>query len=114
MVNFVRPGVFGHQKEVSFERDYVDPIMEDLTSDAADAEILASLQTSKKLNRLLEPYVQRKDVSELRKSLPALSQVVLPVRPTKMQTKLSRRYERHRKSNDDNNFFKHYAAMVRV
>jgi len=112
MVNFVRPGIFGHESETSFERDFIDPIMGGLTSDAPDWKILQSLTTSKKLHRFLEPYVQRKDVSELRKTLPALSQVVLHVRPTKMQTRLSRRYERHRKLNDETNFFKHYAALV--
>ena len=114
MINFVRPGVFGHQSEAIFERDYMTPIMNGLTSDAADSSIIRSLRMSKKLNTFLEPYIQRKDASVLREFLPPISQVVLHVRPTKMQTKLYRRYKRHKNASGDNNFLKHYAALVRV
>lgn len=114
LINYVRPGVFGYDDENNFKLEFADPITSGLPSDATDDEILNSLRKSKELNERLTPYVHRKDASELKKTLPPLFQVVLHIRPTKMQTKLYRRYERQKKRSDDNNrnnFFKQYKAL---
>jgi len=114
LVTYVRPGIFGYDDENSFSVEYADPINKGLPSDAADEQILKSLQKSKELHERLCPYVQRKDATELKKMLPPMTQVVLHIRPTKLQTKLFRRYDRQKKSSDDsnrNNFFKQYKAL---
>ena len=109
MVTYVRPGILGQESQ--FDGDYVTPITLGMPSDATDSQVLMSVQKSMELNQRLLPFVHRKDASVLRQELPPLSQAVLTVRPTNMQTRMYRDYKRQKGSN---NFFKYYQDLSTV
>ena len=109
MVSYVRPGSLG--QENAFDHDFVAPITNGMPSDASDSEVLASLQKSKELHQRLLPFVHRKEASVLRQDLPPLSQAVLTVRPTNMQTRMYRDYKRQKSQMGQNNFFQRYQDL---
>jgi SNF2 family DNA or RNA helicase len=116
LVNFVRPNVLGHNVEARFDREYAKPITKGMSSNVSAQEHCESLEKSRELHELLEPYVHRVDSSELRKHLPPMQQVVLHVRQTRMQSKFYRAYKRYQKNPGPtdvnyNNFLKQYASL---
>lgn len=112
MINFVRSNVFGYSSEARFDAEYVTKIQAGMPSDADIHAQYESLEASSRLNQILEPYVQRVDATELRKDLPQMQQVVLHVRPSRLQSKLYRRFKSKQKSDDAlKNFFTTYSEM---
>jgi len=107
MVNWVKPGILGNS-EANFEKEYVNPIISGLASDASAYAVRTSNEASKMLHNMLSPYVQRKDASVLRKDLPSMQQVVLHVRQSKTQARLYRAFQAYRKRRGITNFFKIY------
>lgn len=87
MVQWMRPGVLDDSEAV-FDREFTNPIMKGMTSDATKDAVWESSLKSAQLQKILSPYVHRKDATVLREDLPAMQQVVIHTRQTKMQTNL--------------------------
>jgi len=90
------------------------PIEKGLPSDARLDAVYASLFKQNELRKKLEPYVHRKDASELRKELPDMQQAVLHLRPTRIQTRLYNFYKKLQKGRDSKmyrNFFRCYQDL---
>jgi len=114
MVEFAKPGVVGVNSEAEFERLYRVPIEKGLPSNASQDRVYASLVKQNELKQLLDPIINRKDASELRKELPPLSQVVLHVRPTRLQARLYTAFKKLQKGVDGHNyrnFFRAYTSL---
>ena len=107
MLSFVRPEVLG-SSEAKFDKEYAEPIMRGLASDASDIAIRTSNEASKQLHNVLSPHVHRKDATVLRKELPPMQQVILHIRQTKSQARLYRAFNGYRKANGITNFFQSY------
>jgi transcriptional regulator ATRX len=113
MVNWIRPNVFA-MSESKFDKTFVVPIMQGMASDAPTIAVYNSMSQSKLLNEMLAPYVQRKDATELMKELPAMQQVVLHIRQSKMQYRLYRSFQKFQKTTAGTsykNFFRMYTAL---
>ncbi|CAB9508961.1 ISWI chromatin-remodeling complex ATPase ISW2 [Seminavis robusta] len=108
MCQWIRPDAL-EATESAFDTNFAQPIMAGLPSDASIEQRRESSLKSKQLNNILSPFVHRKDVSVLRDFLPALSQVVLHVRPTKVQTRLYTALKRYENTLDKNNFLEKYS-----
>lgn len=110
---FIRPKVFGtDMTESKFEREFLDPIMAGLASDAAVLAQDLSVVKSAELNCCLAPYMHRLSVAVLAKDLPPLSQAVLHVRPSRLQSNLYRRFSRLQKKDEGlKNFFRAYTEL---
>jgi SNF2 family DNA or RNA helicase len=107
MVSWVRPGVLGFS-EKKFDKEYVEPIMMGMASDSSALAVRNSNEASRKLYRVLSPYVHRKDANVLRKDLPPMQQCVLHIRQSKTQARLYRAFKAFQRASGDNNFFKCY------
>lgn len=105
MVSWVRPGVLGTVGE--FEEGFIVPINTGLPSDASEQAIHLSNEKSAQLYELLSPFVQRKDASVLKDEVPPMQQVVLHIRPSKLQT----HFYRAAKHFSNKNFFKLFQAL---
>ena len=116
MVNYVRPDVFGVRGESEFNREFVEPIMKGTAADAPVEFVQAHILKTKELFAKLEPYVHRKDSNELRKELPRMQQVVLHVRPSRIQTRLYTLYKKLQTPPDSKyrNFFQTYSDLRTV
>lgn len=67
------------------------------------------------LRQIIDPIVDRKDATELRKELPHMQQAVLHLRPTRLQTRLLNFHKRLQKSEPGfSNFFRIYQNLKPV
>ena len=115
MVSYIRPGVFPAVKsESDFVKLYVEPIQEGEAADATEQEVYAYLSKTKEINKILAPYVHRKDASVLREVLPPLQQVVLHVRQSRQQCRLYRGYERLRERGNEHDGEVNYKNFLRT
>jgi SNF2 family DNA or RNA helicase len=111
MVTYTRPGLLGASESI-FESDFISPIMNGTASNATPAQKAEADRKLVEIRAKLAPYVNRRDATELLKDLPPLQQVVLYVRPTKLQNKLYRAYKGHREeSSAPKNFFRQLHDM---
>ena len=85
------------------------PIDKGMPSDATPAEVQECELKSCQLKNILAPYVDRKDSTVLRETLPPMQQVILHVRQSKMQSNLYKVLKRFEKKNDITNFLTRYA-----
>jgi transcriptional regulator ATRX len=106
VASYVQPGCLG--KEAEFEREFKDPIEKGMASDVSPSAALLSQQKSAELHQKLAAIVNRKDASVLRQVLPPLQQVVLHVRPTRVQSQIYNEYKKFQRRKDSKNFFKAY------
>jgi len=113
MISYIRPNLLGNS-EKRFQKEYSDPIQDGMGTDAAeDIKVLADKQLESFFEKL-KPFVHRRDASLLLKDLPSLQQVCLHLRPTKLQRALYRAYNEHKKTTNDNNFFKQFVSLRSV
>jgi transcriptional regulator ATRX len=111
MCEFVRPGVFG-QSEAEFDRQFIAPILMGMASDSGDRDQALSVVKSFELNRLLEPFIHRVGVSVLAEVLPPLTQVVLHVRQSRLQSQLYLSFQREQKRDPElKNFFTAFSQL---
>ena len=110
MISFIRPNLFGNS-ENQFQRDFIDPIQIGMASDATDAKKTSADDCLTRFVNTVEPYIQRRDASLLRKDLPSLQQVCFHVPPTKIQRAFYRAFRGHQERTNEKNFLKHYAAL---
>ncbi len=111
--NFIREGVFGalHQ----FKKEFIDPILQGQAKDSTRHQKALIATRSADLRKLVDAHVHRKDLSILENDLPKLSQVVVHVRPSHIQSKIYRTFEKARKSNPElRGFFKMYSELSPV
>jgi transcriptional regulator ATRX len=108
MVSWIRPGLLGTEAE--FEANYIIPITSGLPSDATQEAIRLSDEKSTELHEFLAPFVHRKDASVLKDEVPFMQQVILHIRPSKLQTQLYGAAKRF----PDRNFFKLFQALKPV
>ena len=112
MCEFIRPGLFGYSSEAKFEKEYVLPIMSGMTNDCGEMKHYLSVSKSAKLSELVAPYIDRQDVSALSKDLPPMSQVVLHVRQSRLQSDLYRMFQRlQKRGTESTNFFKAFSEL---
>eukprot|EP00522_Entomoneis_paludosa_P014814 CAMPEP_0172450822 /NCGR_PEP_ID=MMETSP1065-20121228/9040_1 /TAXON_ID=265537 /ORGANISM="Amphiprora paludosa, Strain CCMP125" /LENGTH=1131 /DNA_ID=CAMNT_0013202661 /DNA_START=38 /DNA_END=3433 /DNA_ORIENTATION=- len=109
MVDYLRPGVLLPYAE--FEREYVIPIVQGLTSDCSKEQEKQSAARTAVLTKLLEPFMHRKSSSELAKDLPPMQQVVLYTRQSKLQQRLYRSHKLQQNRRDCRNFFAAFSAL---
>lgn len=83
MVNWIAEGYLGDYKE--FMANYVEPIEEGLYADSTHGERRRSLVRLQVLKEILEPKVNRADISALAGSLPPKVEFVITVPLTKLQ-----------------------------
>lgn len=83
MLNWIADGYLGEFKE--FKANYVEPIEEGLYADSTYAERRRSLVKLQVLKEILEPKVNRADISALAGSLPPKVEFVITVPLTKLQ-----------------------------
>lgn len=83
MVNWIAEGYLGEYKE--FNANYVEPIEEGLYADSTYAERRKSLVKLQVLKEILEPKVNRADISALAGSLPPKIEFVITIPLTKLQ-----------------------------
>lgn len=136
MASYIRPGVLG-KSEKSFEKEYVIPIQEGVSTDATEEAKLRADECMDEIQRILDPFVHRKGPSVLLEELPPMQQgkfqmmslgkllfsfllaiailrlVVLHTRQTKLQRRLGGIYKQSQKSSDRdvNNFLHMYATL---
>lgn len=84
MVNWIADGYLGEYKQ--FKANYVEPIEEGLYTDSTHAERRKSLVKLQVLKEILEPKVNRADISALAGSLPPKVEFVMTIPLTKLQT----------------------------
>jgi SNF2 family DNA or RNA helicase len=108
MIQWIRPQALACT-EAEFVTRFSKPIMAGLPSDASEEEKRLSSLMSKQLNKILSPYVHRKDEHVLRELLPSLTQVVIHVRQTKLQTNLYKALKRHEDLNGITNYLERFA-----
>jgi SNF2 family DNA or RNA helicase len=116
MASYIRPGVLGIS-ERTFEGNFVLPILSGMTSDASAEAKERADRLLKEIQESLAPFVQRKDASVLLKDLPPMQQVVLSIRPTRVQSRLYGAYKRYQRASNDkdaSNFFKMYSTLRSV
>ena len=113
MCNFIRNGVFGVQS--LFKEKFLTPISQGQTKDSTNRQKALTATLSDDLRKLVDAHIHRKDLSVLEKDLPKLSQVVIHVRPSHVQSKVYRSFDRARSSNAElKNFFKMYSELSPV
>lgn len=95
LVDWVRPGIFG--TATSFDRRYVKPITAGLSSDSTIEAVALQVQRSKQLFADIAPFMQRRDISILKRDLPPCQTVVFYIRQSKLQTRLYRRFDQFAK-----------------
>jgi SNF2 family DNA or RNA helicase len=111
--NFIRDGVFGALQQ--FRKEFIDPILQGQVKDSTRHQKALIAARSADLRKLVDAHVHRKDLSVLENDLPKLSQVVLHVRPSHIQSKIYRTFEKARKSNPElRGFFKMYSELSPV
>jgi SNF2 family DNA or RNA helicase len=108
MIQWIRPDAIGCT-ENEFVTQFAKPIMAGLPSDASVEEKRLSNLKSKELNNILSPYVHRKDEHVLREFLPSLTQAVIHVRQTKIQTNLYKALKRHEDLNGITNYLERFS-----
>jgi SNF2 family DNA or RNA helicase len=112
MCEFIRPGVFGVASETQFDQQYAEPIMSGMANDSSKYAHALSVSKAAELNDLLAPYINRVDVSVLSKDLPAMSQVVLHVRQSRIQSRLYQTFQRAQKQDPDlKGFFRMFSEL---
>jgi SNF2 family DNA or RNA helicase len=114
MVNFLRPNALLQGNVKDFENDYIRVIDKGMASDAGLEDVRKSLSKQKELNGLLSPFIDRVDCSILKDELQPMTQVVLHVRQTRLQSNLYRAFTRYSKANPElklNNVFNRYACL---
>ncbi|KAL3943890.1 MAG: hypothetical protein SGBAC_002048 [Bacillariaceae sp.] len=116
MASYIRPGVLGNS-ERSFEKEYVVPVLEGVSTDATDEAKKRADESMNEIQEILEPFVHRKDAAVLLEELPPMQQVVLHTSQTKLQRRLNGAYKRFQKSSGDihtNNFLHMYNTLRTV
>lgn len=83
MLNWIADGYLGEYKQ--FKANYVEPIEEGLYADSTHAERRKSLVKLQVLKEILEPKVNRADISALAGSLPPKVEFVMTIPLTKLQ-----------------------------
>lgn len=110
MVTYCRPGLFG-TSERAFQAEYIVPIMNGTSSNASRQEKEEADRKLVEIRQTLDPYVHRRDATELLKDLPPLQQIILRVRPTKLQNKIYGAYKRQRDKHGKRDFFRQLHDM---
>ena len=110
MMTWLQPGLLPDNPRY-FERDFIEPINAGLVSDCTSAEHQRSLDKTKELHQILDPYVQRKSASLLAESLPPIQQSVLYLQQSKLQSRLFSGLKRFQKQQMNNSFFVSFSAL---
>lgn len=110
MLSYLRPGILG-DSEKKFEREYAKPIYDAMASNAAMSLKNFADELLESITAKVDPYVHRRNATVLLNDLPSLQQVVLHVRPTKVQRALYALYRKHQKNANQSNFFHQYASL---
>lgn len=111
--NFIRKGILGDQNQ--FKTKFIDPISQGQLKDSTQRQKALTAMLSADLRKLVDAHVHRRDLSILEQDLPKLSQVVIHVRPSHIQSKIYRTYEQARSSNAElKGFFKMYSELSPV
>ncbi|CAB9521770.1 ISWI chromatin-remodeling complex ATPase ISW2 [Seminavis robusta] len=112
MVQFIRPGIVGVKSDHEFEKRFRKPIERGLPCDASNHDKLVSLEKQVMLKKKLEPYVDRKDASVLRKQLPPIYDNLFYLQQSCIQSRLIKLYEKQQNSGGTKNFFTMYASIA--
>lgn len=107
ILNYLQPGLFGYDTESKFDSEYEKPIQTGMRADSSQFQRSESEHLSGQFASIADPFVHRKDATELSKDLPSMQQVVLHTRQSRMQVKLYRAFEKL----NQNNFFKKFTAL---
>jgi len=112
MCDFIRPGVFKVRNEAAFESTFVAPIENGQPSDATDYAKALAVKKIEDLNNLLKDFIHRVDVSVLAKELPPLTQAVIHVRQSRIQSRLYQAFQRKQKhASELENFFRIFSEL---
>lgn len=90
MVNFVKPGFLGTEKE--FANQYANPIKYGQHKDSSQQQIKVMKRRSFILHKNLSSFVQRMDVAVLKEFLPIKHEYVLYIPLTDLQERLYTHY----------------------
>lgn len=113
MVSYIRPSLLG-DSEKNFQKVFIEPIEAAMGSDTEHSVQMIADERLTELFQSLQPYVQRRDASILLADLPSLQQVVLHLRPTKLQRLLYAEYRKYQKATNQNNFLLQFASLRNV
>jgi len=113
MVSYIRPSLLG-DSEKAFQKIFIEPIEAAMGSDTEHSVQMIADERLTELFQSLQPYVQRRDASLLLADLPSLQQVVLHLRPTKLQRLLYAEYRKYQKATHQNNFLLQFASLRNV
>ncbi|KAL7559578.1 hypothetical protein ACA910_006985 [Epithemia clementina (nom. ined.)] len=109
IISFLRPGLLP-QPESLFEREYVEPIDSGLTKNCTKEQLETSRTKTEALHKILDPIVHRKGPKELSSELPPMQQVVLYLRPSRLQSRLYRWFKKWQDTHTKN-FFAAFSAL---
>lgn len=86
MINFVKPHLLGNIKE--FRNQYVNPIQNGQYADSTEDDIAIMNRRAYVLNKQLNSYIHRVNISVLKDVLPSKEEYVIKVRLTETQRNL--------------------------
>jgi SNF2 family DNA or RNA helicase len=111
LITFVHPSLLKMTKS-QFNRQYAEPIMLGMASNAPQDVLDTSARLSRELNKKVSPFIHRRDEALLREELPPMKWVVVCLRSTPVQTHLYTAFKQmKRKEETLKNFLTHYAIQ---
>jgi len=107
LVNFVRPGVIpGVSSDAAFEAEYRKPIEAGLPQDATDKCKQRSEEIQLRLNKIVEPFLDRKTKKVIEEKLPDFFDTLLILQQGVTQQHILLGYEKYREVSGDNSFLR--------